>query len=93
MPYIKKQNRKPFDELVVQLVDKLLDSKEKGGNEANVGDVNYVISSIIWTLFNTKKSYTTGNNLMGVLECVKQEFYRRQLAPYEDEKIKENGDL
>jgi hypothetical protein len=28
-----------------------------------------------------------------VLECIKQEFYRRKLAPYEEAKIKENGDL
>jgi hypothetical protein len=66
---------------------------ERQRGEACVGEVNYVISSIIWELFKYKRSYTIGNNLIGVLECVKQEFYRRQLAPYEDKKIKENGDL
>jgi len=30
---------------------------------------------------------------MGVLECVKQEFYRRRAVPYEEEKIEENGDI
>jgi len=31
--------------------------------------------------------------MIGVLECVKQEFYRRKVAPYEDIKIIENGDI
>ena len=30
---------------------------------------------------------------MGVLDCVKQEFYRRKLAPYEDVAIQKNGDI
>jgi hypothetical protein len=28
-----------------------------------------------------------------MLECAKQEFYRRNTAPYEDEKVLENGDV
>jgi hypothetical protein len=38
-------------------------------------------------------SYTRGNELIGVMECVKQEFYRRRLGIYEDLKLKENGDI
>ncbi len=38
-------------------------------------------------------NYSKANELVGVLECVKQEFYRRQVVPYEEEKIRENGDL
>lgn len=63
------------------------------GGTPSPGEVNYVISSIIWKLFDADCRYTTGNNLVGVLECVKQEFYRRKLAKLEDEKIIENGDL
>lgn len=93
MPYIKQEDRKNYDDLIRKMVDTLLDNNTKDSNVAIVGDVNYVISSIIWSLFETKKTYTNGNNLVGVLECVKQEFYRRKLAPYEDKKIEENGDL
>lgn len=57
------------------------------------GDINFVISTIIWTIFNMYKSYTTANMLMGVLQSVQTEFYRRAVAPYEDEKLQENGDL
>jgi hypothetical protein len=31
--------------------------------------------------------------LVGVLECAKQELYRRILIPYEDAKIELNGDV
>lgn len=33
------------------------------------------------------------SDLLGVFECVKLEFYRRIVAPYEDAKIAENGDV
>jgi hypothetical protein len=92
MPYIKNEERKKYEKLIQDLVDTLLNAGVDQ-NLATVGDVNYVISSVIWKLFDKKTSYTNGNNLIGVLECVKQEFYRRKLAPYEEEKIKENGDI
>ena len=93
MPYIKKEDRKDYDDLITEIIGRLLFKGPKDTSTAVVGDVNYVISSIIWRLFEEKVSYTNGNNLVGVLECVKQEFYRRKLLEYEDEKIKENGDL
>jgi hypothetical protein len=39
------------------------------------------------------KNYKHINEIIGVLECAKQEFYRRVAAPYEDTKIQENGDV
>jgi len=37
--------------------------------------------------------YKRYNKAMGVLECIKQEFYRRVISKYEDQKIEENGDV
>jgi len=37
--------------------------------------------------------YTTYNEIIGVLECAKQEFYRRMVAKYEDNKCTINGDV
>lgn len=31
--------------------------------------------------------------IIAALECTKQEFYRRAVVPYEEQKIKQNGDL
>jgi hypothetical protein len=36
----------------------------------SAGNANYVISSIIWRLFDAKPSYTFGNQLISVLEDV-----------------------
>ncbi len=55
------------------------------------GELNYLISSIIHRAYKSK--YKDLNAAIGVLECVKQELYRRVIAPYEDTKILENGDV
>jgi hypothetical protein len=38
-------------------------------------------------------SYQRINDVMGALEGAKLELYRRTATPYEDEKIKTNGDV
>lgn len=92
MPYIKKEERQVYDPQIEALVEQLTHFGEN--KPPTVGHVNYVISKLIWDIFiKNNPSYTNGNNLIGVLECVKQEFYRRQLAPYEDKKINEQGDI
>lgn len=87
MPYIKQADRKKYD----PAVDALSDVLNVGA--ATSGDINYCISRIIWELFDRKASYTRANELVGVLECIKQEFIRRRLNAYEDLKIIQNGDV
>jgi hypothetical protein len=87
MPYIKKDARVPYDPHIEALLS-LLKS-----NQAPAGDINYIVSRIVKGLFEANRSYTEANKLMGVLECVKQELYRRAISPYEDRKIQENGDI
>jgi hypothetical protein len=94
MPYITKKERKPYNESIDTIVDKLLNKfPADNGRHFSEGDLNYIFSSIVWKLFDILPSYTRGNELIGVLECVKQEFIRRKLNPYEKKKIKENGDI
>jgi hypothetical protein len=90
MPYIKKTERKKFDSSIHIIVNELTNYDK---TLPSVGELNYIVSSIIWGLYKKNPSYTLGNNLIGALECIKQEFYRRQLAEYEDKKINENGDI
>lgn len=85
MPYIKPDTRLQFEN-VLNLLDDHCD-------KLFPGDLNFFISSIIWKAFDQDTSYTKANELIGVLECVKQEFYRRKVVPYEEEKMKENGDI
>jgi len=55
------------------------------------GQLNYMITKML--LAQAPKSYADFNTLIGVLECCKLEMYRRAVAPYEDQKIEENGDV
>ena len=88
MPYIKKENRPQYDKDVQNLVKTFISQKD-----LDVGALNYTISTLVWAIFNNSRRYKTGNDIVGVLECVKQEFYRRKLSELENEKIIENGDI
>ncbi len=58
------------------------------------GELNYMITLLCKNYLSQKGiSYTNMNEIVGVLECAKQEFYRRMTVPYEDKKKEENGDV
>lgn len=87
MPYILKEHREKFKNIINLLVATLNED-----NEGLAGNLNYVISTLLKRLSKDLR-YKKANELMGVLECVKQEYYRRIVGPYEDQKIKESGDI
>ena len=83
MPYIPKKLRKKFD----SEIDALISALRVGDDGFFIsGEVNYCLSRIIWGLWGK-------NALVGILECVRTEFYRRLLAPYEDNQIQKSGDI
>lgn len=58
------------------------------------GVLNYNIHQLIFQyLDHNGLSYTTINEVLGVLNAVNQEFYRRVAVPYEEEKRQQNGDV
>jgi hypothetical protein len=60
----------------------------------NAGELNYYISTLIDNFIDKKgKSYSTINEVIGALECIKLELYRRVAVPYEDIKMQQNGDV
>jgi hypothetical protein len=92
MPYIKQEKREFYRPEIDDLVEKLTNFSSPK-HIVSVGELNYVFSKILWTIFDQNPSYTLGNNLTGCLECVKQEFYRRRLSLLEEKKMLDNGDL
>lgn len=82
MPYITQEARKPIRPIADVLVDAI----------ENEGELNYAIT-LMCKLYADKKGicYSTYNTIIGVLDCAKQEFYRMEVAPYEDIKIETNG--
>lgn len=82
MPYINPEDRKR--------VDKYLPPKA----ELTPGELNYLITKILHQHIEVKGlSYTVLNEVVGTLECVKQELYRRVAVPYENSKLATNGDV
>lgn len=58
------------------------------------GELNYVITlELISYLDRMGTSYQSINDIIGALEGAKLEFYRRWVGPFEDDKIKVNGDV
>jgi len=89
MPYIPQEERTEIDDSL-----NLLKAQLGISDDLPVGKLNYIVSTLISHLIDIHgTSYTIGNNLVGVLECAKQELYRRILIPYEDAKIELNGDV
>ena len=79
MPYIKKEARYYLDD---------------GDLPTTPGELNYTLTKIIEKYLDFNDChYTSFNDVVGALECCKLEFYRRIVSPYEDIKMKENGDV
>ncbi len=87
MPYIDNAKRIKYEKGIQDLLNVL----RKVPKENVDGELNYVITRILRGLYGP--SYYEYNRAIGVLESVKQEYYRRVVAPYEDKKIKEKGDV
>jgi hypothetical protein len=65
-----------------------------GTPPATVGELTFVVyRAALRYLVGSPNSYQTRAEIIAALECAKQEFYRRHVAPYEDRKIEENGDV
>jgi len=85
MPYIKTSDRDRLD-YVTDVVHTV------GIKDA--GELNYLITQLcIAYMHDNGKRYQKINDVVGALEGAKMEFYRRYAAPYEDDKINENGDV
>jgi hypothetical protein len=58
------------------------------------GDLNYAFTKLAIDYFTRKGlSYQTINDIVGAFVCAKDEFQRRVVGPYEDSKVKDNGDV
>jgi hypothetical protein len=91
MPYIKQHVREELDDSIEELVSKITRLTKVEGR-ARDGILNYVFTQLSLQSYSSV-SYSTINEVIGVLECCKLEFYRRLASEYENEKVSENGDV
>jgi len=85
MPYIEKTRRYELDKQGAARLGEFC---------ATSGELNYAITRLCLSYLDRHhKRYATMNEILGVLQAVGFEFYRRVAADYEDQKIQENGDV
>jgi len=82
MPYIEQSKRGLLEGIVKLMADR---------NVKADGDLNYVLFAYCKRF--VPRSYNNLKNFCGELRQCATEIERRILGPYEDEKIKENGDI
>jgi hypothetical protein len=96
MPYINEEERQELDGCIYQMVRCITETKVSLNNPQDfsnfLGRINYCFSRVIMGVMKNI-SYKNIAMITGVLENVKQEFYRRIAEQYEDKKILENGDI
>ena len=88
VPYIKEESRAILDYAIMELAARV------NQGDGFAGKLNYAISKLFnYTLKDKGLNYANINEMVGALECIKLELYRRVASPYEDEKIELNGDV
>ena len=81
MPYVPQERRANLDKVVESMWI----------NCIYPGDINYVLYA--YCKKHVPQGYTNYRNFLGELNESGMEVRRRLLSVYEDEKIKENGDI
>ena len=92
MPYIDPRIRPAIEPFVEQLANAIFAQVPQ---VSRAGAMNFAISRLIVQLYGNVdlQSYKAINEIVGVLECTKLEFFRRVAAPFEDGKMVEHGDV
>jgi len=85
MPYIRPEYREKFKTSINQISYDI----------TGTGEFNYCISSIAFALLqrDPEGGYEAMSAIRAAMNDASDEFYRRVMAPYEDQKMKENGDV
>lgn len=89
MPYIKQDRRVKYYPVIRDITNILL---REVPEDQKAGELNYLITCILNQVYPLP-NYREYNEIIGVLESCKMEFYRRRVAPYEDTKVCQNGDV
>ena len=85
MPYITQARREAFQDFESKVSSLRIDS---------AGELNYLLTKLMLTYLSQHgMNYRICNEIIGAANCAVLEFYRRKVAPSEDKKCAENGDV
>lgn len=82
MPYITPDERPDLDDYIGEALV-VIESD---------GQLNYFITRLVVEYYEPK-TYTEHQHVAGLFPCLGYEYHRRVVAPYEDTKLEENGDV
>jgi len=84
MPYITQGKRNRIDPYLEQINEIIYEK----------GELTYCLYKLCSLYLKTRRiSYETLSTTMSCLEDAKLEWHRKRMIPYEDKKIRENGDI
>jgi hypothetical protein len=93
VPYIPPEERARLDPAIAQLAEELRDIANDPEHQGDYeGLLNYSITRLALGVIPERR-YKHIARITGVLQNVGSEFYRRYVAPYEDEAAKKHGDV
>jgi hypothetical protein len=92
VPYIKQDKRDPFDPIIDQLHNELVNAECDDDSNNTEGNLNYIITRLLMKVYSSP-SYREINDAIGMLESCKLEYYRKVAVPYEENKSYENGEV
>lgn len=87
LPLFQRRNKIPY------IPDYRRDDLDFYPDPQSVGELNFVITSMILKFLGPEPRYADYNGAIGVLACAQQELYRRSISNYEDHAAFTNGDL
>lgn len=90
MPYITENYRESLRPLIDALADEIIRLHKEHPEQTRDGLLNFSFTEVLNKTFPNAR-YTDLNEIIGVLECTKLEYYRKRAAPYEDIKEAQNG--
>ncbi|KKU86189.1 MAG: hypothetical protein UY15_C0014G0031 [Parcubacteria group bacterium GW2011_GWA2_47_9] len=94
MPYIPQQHRPKLDPKIEELAKAIKEvSKELGDEKTDfAGVLNYCCTRLALEVIPERR-YKFMALVHGAFGTMAEEFYRRYVAPYENEQIEKNGDV
>jgi len=92
MPYIKQEKRNELDTAIADLLTALRGLESDDPRNSMAGNLNYVFTKVLVGAYSAPR-YNDINEVVGILECCKMEYYRRVAAPYESQKAHDEGDV
>ncbi len=91
MPYISEEKREVLDPVIENLLQTFRGLQSDDPSDNTQANMNYVISRLLDRMYTS--NYQEFNNALGMLLATALEYYRRVVAPYENQKCHDEGDV